>query len=347
MVNDYIFTARKVTGKSFDAEPGPIRFLSVPASVADYSPAHVVSSRADWVDQVIGLADGDENPNSISPAGDILVFVHGYNNATSAVLARHRSLKANLRDAGWHGMLISFDWPSNNQVLNYIEDRSDAVATAGLLVRQGLEIVIRAQARNCITNIHLLGHSTGAFVIMKAFEKAPDNGLNFKSDWRFGQVAFISGDVSQASLEPTTTFIEVANKRIMRLTNYSNPFDSVLAVSNAKRLGVSPRAGRRGIGDSKNPKLVNVNCGDYFNGLKPTMMQQLGSWSHSWYFTDKTFALDLAMTLEGAIDRDFIPTREERSGALYLKTGKRPAYMSEWAIKQSAKTAISPNGDRI
>ncbi|HWP24376.1 MAG TPA: hypothetical protein VNM15_09405, partial [Candidatus Binatia bacterium] len=36
-------------------------------------------------------------------------------------------------------------------------------------------------------------------------------------------------------------------RRIMRLTNYQNPYDYVLAASNAKRLGVAPRAGRVGL----------------------------------------------------------------------------------------------------
>ncbi len=37
-------------------------------------------------------------------------------------------------------------------------------------------------------------------------------------------------------------------RRIMRLTNYQNGFDDVLGASNAKRMGVEPRAGRVGLG---------------------------------------------------------------------------------------------------
>jgi pimeloyl-ACP methyl ester carboxylesterase len=346
MPNDYIFAARKVTDGKFEAEPGPIKYLSVPKTMNDYTPAQIVTSRVQWTDEVIGLADGDENPYSISPKGDILVFVHGYNNTTESVLQRHRLLTSKLRDAGWHGVVISFDWPSNSQVLNYLEDRSDAAATAGLLVRQGLDIVVRAQSRGCLTNIHLLGHSTGAYVIMKAFEQARDFGPHYKADWRLGQVAFISGDVSQSSVAPTTVFMEVAEKRIMRLTNYANPYDAVLAVSVAKRLGVSPRAGRKGIDTSTSTRLVNVNCGEYFHGLDPAARDDGASWSHSWYFGDETFALDLAMTLEGAVDRDFLPTREKKPDGLHLKPGKRPEKMEDWGIKVAAKKTLLPDGGR-
>ena len=43
-----------------------------------------------------------------------------------------------------------------------------------------------------------------------------------------------------------------------------------------------------------------------------------GNWSHSWHFYDDTFARDLAATLIGDIDRNAIPTREQREGSLWL-----------------------------
>ena len=126
------------------------------------------------------------------------------------------------------------------------------------------------------------------------------------------------------------------DRRVMRLTNYFNPFDAALAVSNAKRLGVSPRAGRRGLPEGLGDKIVDVNCGDYYQTLTPSPKEWMGSWSHSWYFQDRVFARDLAMTLEGAIDRDFIPTRALKNGKLHLQDAPRPKHMETWGIDDAA-----------
>jgi hypothetical protein len=43
------------------------------------------------------------------------------------------------------------------------------------------------------------------------------------------------------------------------------------------------------------------------------------------------------MTLEGAIDRDFIPTRSKTDDKLILVEGSRPANMADWGISDAAK----------
>lgn len=336
MAFDYIICARRLSGGQFQPEPGPIKFVKAARGKTGYDESDVISKAA-WVNEVVGLADGDENPLSISPKGDILVYVHGYNNAIANVLERQRYLAKNLKQEEWRGIVVSFDWPSNNQVLGYYEDRDDGAAVAQYLVDTCLEIVVSQQRRNCVTNIHLLGHSTGAYVITKALEFSQNKGKNFKSDWRLGQIAFIAGDVSRNSFVAGDQWIQIMNQRVMRLTNYFNPYDAVLAVSNAKRLGVSPRAGRRGLPDAVGDKLVDVNCGPHFLKLKPTLLEWMGSWTHSWYFQDRVFARDLAMTLEGAIDREYIPTRNLKDGKLDLTEAPRLAGMEQWGIDDAAR----------
>lgn len=345
---DYIICARAIKDGEFTAEPGPLSYLKVASNAKSYNSKNIVADRAVWVSEVQGLADGDENPNSISPTGDVLVLVHGYNNDIASVLTRMRQLRKNLRSEGWRGEVIAFDWPSNNQVLNYYEDRSDAAKVAAELVVGGIMLLSETQKRVvdgteeklCKTNVHLLGHSTGAFVIMEAFVQAEKKGRLFRSDWRVGQVAFAAGDVSQASLATKSDWSSPMYARIMRLTNYSNPFDSVLGVSNAKRLGVSPRAGRVGTPADADAKAINVDCGDYFKTVDPKSQNgSVGSWPHSWYLNNTVFARDLAMTLEGAIDRHAIPTRLEKDGKLFLQDEPRPKFMAAWNIKADAQNA--------
>src|SRR5262245_9560873 len=94
-VLDYVITTRAVKQGAFTAEPGPVKFLRVPANADIPSPDHAAGGKSDindWFKEVQGLADGDENPMSISPKGDVLIFVHGFNNSLDIIMKRQRQL---------------------------------------------------------------------------------------------------------------------------------------------------------------------------------------------------------------------------------------------------------------
>jgi pimeloyl-ACP methyl ester carboxylesterase len=328
-------------GANFTDEPGPIRYLKVPDGVVTYNGSHAIRSPSEWATEIRGLADGDQNPNSISPQGDVLFFVHGYNNSIADVLRRTRKLGEDLFAEGWRGQVVAFDWPSANQTLNYLEDRWDGAEVAGDLVTKGISLLRDGQnhkpGERCETNVHLLAHSAGAYVTMEAFVQAEKKGDLRNSPWRIGQAAFISGDVSSASLSEKSDWCRPMFNRIMRLTNYSNPWDAALAVSDAKRLGVAPRAGRIGLPPDAPRKAVEVNCGRFFEKLPPDPAFGHISWTHSWYIGSRIFARDLAMTLEGAIDRNWIPTRVHEGGVLTLVEADRPQFQGQWNIKSTAQ----------
>jgi len=96
---DYLITARELKHNKFNPTVGPIQYIRVARDKPEYTGTHVVNGK-DWIRAVQGLADGDQNPNSISPRGDVLVFVHGYNNTIGNVLERTRCLRANLLKEG-------------------------------------------------------------------------------------------------------------------------------------------------------------------------------------------------------------------------------------------------------
>ncbi len=99
------------------------------------------------------------------------------------------------------------------------------------------------------------------------------------------------------------------------MTNYQNPYDAVLKLSNVKRAGVAPRVGRRGLPDDRPDKAVNVNCGDHYNA----QLAAAGGNGHSWYFSDAVFLKDLSQTLAGDLDRHVIGTRRsDPQGILQL-----------------------------
>ena len=330
MAHYYTISARKVRKTEFKPEPGPIRYLKSPGNEVP-KPAHELSVST-WMQEVRDLADGRAD-GALADGGDVLIFVHGYNNDAKVIRDRQLQLAKDLTAEQWRGVVISFDWPSNDSTLNYLEDRKDAAKVAQELVNSGIRPLAANQLVGCQTNIHLLGHSTGAYVIMEAFAESEKDGSLFKNDWRIAQAAFIGGDVGSGSLAADSEWAAPMFKRIMRLTNYQNPFDHVLAASNAKRLGVAPRAGRVGLPEKPHPKSTNVDCGEYFSTLDPKKQTFFGTFAHSWHIGNRVFARDLALTLEGRIDRNAIPTRKKVGAGLVLHDKPRPAHYDNWALE--------------
>jgi esterase/lipase superfamily enzyme len=201
--------------------------------------------------------------------------------------------------------VISFDWPSGDLALGYLRDRDEARMASVRLVSHGIKLFVRTQAEKCDINVHVLGHSTGAFLIREAFDHA-DDGQATATAWTVGQLVLIAGDVSAASFSDGNPETESTYRHCYRLTNFFNGYDEVLQISNVKRVGLSPRVGRVGLPADAPPKAVNVNCSDHFHATYPAADMAM---SHSWYFDDATFLRDLTVTLKGAVDRTLIPTR--------------------------------------
>ncbi|MFO0688663.1 MAG: alpha/beta fold hydrolase [Myxococcota bacterium] len=345
--SNFIICTRDVDGQGrFVPEPGATRFLRVPRGLRRYDRSFEVKSRDRWRRALCDAADGGEDEIT-GTTGHVLVFVHGYNNDMDAITWRTEMLQQTLEAQGWRGVVVAFDWPSDNSTLNYLEDRSDAADVADRMVRDAIGLLIEAQndtANPCKLNVHLLGHSTGAYVIMEAFNQAQKRGALYRADWRVAQVALIGGDIASSSLVAGGEWAKAMFDRSVRLTNYSNRYDKVLGVSNAKRLGTSPRVGRVGLPGDAHPKAVNVDCSDYFTTKDPSRSQFNGTFNHSWHIGDPVFALDLALTLEGEIDRQALPTREAGAAGLRLKAGQRPPFQAGWDSTTPNKAKKSLGG---
>lgn len=305
---DYMIVTRNVRKGHFGSEPATTKYLRVPDDENVPLPDHVERSKAQWVKEVLAGSQRGASPDVPDPDGDILIFVHGYNNSPEIVLRRQRRLSVDLRRLGFDGIVVGFDWPSASKALNYLEDRSDARQTALRLVRDGILLFAKQQANGCAVNVHLLAHSTGAFVIREAFDDADDHASIANISWSVSQVLFIGADVSRDSMSRTNSKSSSIYRHCVRLTNYSNPFDSVLKLSNIKRVGVAPRVGRVGLPVDIPDKAVNVNCGAYFRDLTERQ-DAIGSWPHSWHIGDPVWTEDCLQTIRGDVDRRFIPTR--------------------------------------
>ncbi len=304
MSTDWVITVRSLRNGRFGAEPGPTRFLRVPAG-EDPDPAHRGGKRA-WVDELIAAAHTGADPLTGKGCGDIAVLVHGYSTSPAEILARHRSLRTDLAAAGYRGQLVSYDWPSDDHAFNYLEDRVDAKLTALKFVDDGIALLAAAQYRGCEINVHVIAHSMGCYVVREAFDDADDRPAIAASNWNVSQVCFLAADVSSASLAADDARSRSLYRHCTRLTNYQNPYDAVLKLSDVKRAGVAPRAGRRGLPENRPEKAVNVNCGDHFRATHAAS----GDNGHSWYFRDPVVVADLAQTLGGNRDRRVVSARK-------------------------------------
>ncbi|GLR89259.1 alpha/beta hydrolase [Bradyrhizobium iriomotense] len=306
----YWISLRKVSGGVFtdEIELGPARYLAVPDNETP-GPQHQIT-QTQWIRQIMALFPPDPNYPDDGPSGDVLFFVHGYNNTVATVDQRHKQIQAGLTANQFACQVISFDWPSGDLALAYLRDRDHARITAVRLVSAGIKLFVRTQKEKCDINVHVLGHSTGAYLIREAFDHA-DDGQATATAWTAGQLVLIAGDVSASSFSAGNPETESTYRHCYRLTNFFNGYDQILQISNVKRVGLSPRVGRVGLPADAPTKAVNVNCSDHFHATyPPTGNVTLDAvTSHSWYFSDSTFHRDLATTLKGAIDRTLIPTR--------------------------------------
>jgi esterase/lipase superfamily enzyme len=188
----------------------------------------------DWVRAVMGQMTASHDLTGVTRR-DLLVFIHGYDNEPPIVLKRQRVLKQGLTSAGFTGTVISFDWPSGDIALSYLPDREKAKQTAMALVSDCIELFLRTQVvTDCDVNVHILAHSTGAYVVREAFDDADDRAFQSSFNWTVSQMVFIAGDVSASSMSEGNAGTESIYRHCIRLTNYSNPFDEVLLLAPAR-----------------------------------------------------------------------------------------------------------------
>ncbi len=305
---NFFFTVRQLNGDTFDDhQVGKTHYLKAPAGAGDLLKEFIIADRNVWLDDIL-----------TSTKEDILIYIHGYNSKVNDIINNHNAIKKGLTQQGFVGEIISFDWPCGDNALMYLPDRQTAKKTAMILVNGGIMLLSERQSDKCTINIHLLAHSTGAFVVREAFDDADDHTQKLNNNWIVSQLMFIAGDVSSSSMNQPGECDSIYNHTI-RLTNYFNPYDSVLALSNLKRLGFENRAGRVGLPPGAPAKCVDVNCGNYYQTI--TVPEGQPFYSHGWFFdpvNNNEFIKDMLGTINGNVDRSVMPTRRIIDGKLYL-----------------------------
>jgi esterase/lipase superfamily enzyme len=309
IMSDYIMTLRDIPASIVPPTTSGTTYLKLDDNDTSLLAGNRAMAGDAWAADIIAQTPRQKDATGVT-RGDVLVFIHGYNNTSDLVLQRHRLIKQHLAQCGFLGTVVSFDWPSGDIALAYLPDRLEAKETAFALVRDGIWLVAKGQGAGCDVNVHLLAHSTGAYVVQEAFDDADDHAAISAVNWTVSQIAFISGDISANSMVAGDADTESIYRHCIRLTNYSNAHDQVLQISNLKRIGIEPRVGRVGLPDAAPALALNVDCSTYFeSAVAPALAPLDVAGTHSWQFHDMVFASDLAQTLNGDLDRSVITTR--------------------------------------
>ncbi len=315
---------------------GKVRYLDIDDSTGSVT----VRTPDNWANRVIAnfqpqAVAGKSKPQRV---GDILFLVHGFNVSAADALALHRKCEQGLRDAGWDGLVISFDWPSDGLVFAYLDDRVDARAAASALTNSAIGLLEARQSDDCIINVHVMAHSMGCFVTQQAVTWAYQD---VRPAWRIGQVLLVAADVDYSVFNADNTSARSFSQYSGRLTAYCNKYDKALLASNAKRLALAPRLGRVGLPDGAPPLMCEVDCSNLFVDAYKSLAANLSpTTTHSFYFDQPQFWHDATLTLLGGLDRNVIPTRAQNPdrplpNRFVLKTNEPDASGYKAALGQS------------
>ena len=315
-MSDFVICARNIKGGRFASEPAPSTYLVINGDAAPRPGGSQVVTRATWAKQVQAAARTAGSKHE----SHVLVFVHGYNNPQDIVMERHRRLRDDLAAAHFPGIVVSFDWPAGGVGAFYLEDLADANRSAIQLVSDGIMVLASLQQPDCTVHVHLLAHSMGAYVTREAFTAADDADDLTGQTWRLSQAMLIAPDISARSLRDEDPRSDGLYRNCTRLTCYSSRHDNVLGLSNVKRAGVAPRAGRVGLPDSAPSHAINVDCSGYYETI-PRSQPMIGTREHSWHIGDPVFTQDMIDNMLG-MDRDARPTRDALGPNRYVLRGR-------------------------
>lgn len=302
---------------AFGTDVGGASYLRVPGGVAVPAPSHALANPTTWLQ---AIADEASRPGKDVEL-DVVFFAHGYNTDPSEALLRQRLVQTELATRDYKCVVVGFDWPTAGNVFAYALDRFKAEDSAAMLVDAGIIPFTKFLIPNCPINVHLMAHSMGAFVVREAF-RAIDKGRNadLSNDWRIGQMVLFAGDISSKCFAIGDPEMLPVFKHCGRLTNYFSGYDEALAVSNAKNIDIDERVGRVGmpVDTPAHDKAIDVDCGPRYAAVpKRTPFAHIhGMTSHSWYMEDPVWYDDLAITLDGSVDRNSIRTRKKATGNL-------------------------------
>ena len=222
----------------------------------------------------------------------IVVFVHGYNNAFAASVRRGSTIKEDIAPGS---IVISYTWPSDGALLSYGYDES-STDTA----EQNFRLLMKTLTDNVPSSrINIVAHSMGSRLLTKFIAGLPER--NIKPDTiKFRYLIFAAPDISteffrqkqEEPLLPNYPISEYAE----RITIYSSQYDRPLGLSQMLH-----RDQRLGLSDETNMYLATDIIAVDASPIDPAKWYQKFSFAtrHSYVFDKAAGVRDMSLLLAG------------------------------------------------
>jgi len=169
-----------------------------------------------------------------SPRREALVFVHGFNVTFEDAARRTAQISY---DLGFAGAAILYSWPSQGK-LGLVEYNKDG-RNAELSVPHFKAFLSQFSARTGVRTIHVIAHSMGNRVVMKAL--ADGSVSRSGGPIRIREVALMAPDIDAAEFRRLAVAMQGSAHRV---TLYASSKDAAMQAS--ERLSGYPRAGEGG-----------------------------------------------------------------------------------------------------
>jgi esterase/lipase superfamily enzyme len=168
-----------------------------------------------------------------SAARQMLVFVHGFNEAFDAAIKRTAQIAY---DLAFDGPAIAFSWPSQGRLtpLDYTKDERNADVSAAALSA----FLMRLRGTSDRVTIHVIAHSMGNRVLTRALETA---SAGFENGTKLKDLVLMAPDVDAALFRQAAGKVAATAERV---TLYASSQD--LALKAAHRVSGYTRAGEGG-----------------------------------------------------------------------------------------------------
>lgn len=166
--------------------------------------------------------------------GQVLLFVHGFNNTFESALVAAAQLK---RDLQFDGPVIVFSWPSSGVGTGYIRDRSSAEAS----VEHLKEILTLLANSFDEKSVNWLAHSMGSRILLQATYELLMAGGTFGQLTQLREIVLASPAMDWRFFLSRLQAVRQLRKRV---TVYCNPDDEALKIAEVKIAEDSPMVGR-------------------------------------------------------------------------------------------------------
>ncbi len=218
--------------------------------------------------------------------GDVLIFVHGFNNSFEDAARRTAQIS---RDIGFRGPPVMYSWPSqgNATLRGYHADGQQV----GWSEEHFLSFVAGVARESGARRIHVVAHSMGNRLVTESLRKLTHHFASGQLP-RFNQVILTAPDIDADYFK--TAIAPRITQTADRITIYSSSRDLALKASSFANQQGKRRLGEAGKELSTFPEYRNIEVVD-----ASTVETDLFAFNHSYHANSPSVLHDIEQVLRG------------------------------------------------